>query len=168
MPEQSSLFRQVFHAQNHRVGDDGRDHSGSSAPTPLPRQDHPRAHGTGLRPDGSEIPECLQRGRLLSLSGQSVPVHGHLHSESLPQAETGPPRIPWIAPGSRAPPQGRPQRHPAHGPPGHAHRRDVTAPSSPRPRPRPTEGTAALTPPLGRAHPTAPAPLAGIPASLFR
>ena len=33
----------------------GRDHSRSSGPTSLLKQSHPRAHGTGLCPQGSEI-----------------------------------------------------------------------------------------------------------------
>lgn len=39
----------------HRMGQAGRDHSGSSDPTSLLRQSHPRAHGAGLCPDSSWI-----------------------------------------------------------------------------------------------------------------
>lgn len=42
-------------SQNHRsrMGQAGRDGSGSSGPTSMPEQDHPRARATGLHPDGS-------------------------------------------------------------------------------------------------------------------
>lgn len=39
--------------QKHRMGQAGRDHRESSGPTSLLKQGHPRAHGTGLCPDGS-------------------------------------------------------------------------------------------------------------------
>lgn len=35
------------------MGQAGRDGSGSSGPTSMPEQDHPRARATGLHPDGS-------------------------------------------------------------------------------------------------------------------
>lgn len=39
----------------HRMGWVGREHSGSSGPTSLPKQGHSRVHGTGLHPDGSGL-----------------------------------------------------------------------------------------------------------------
>lgn len=42
-------------SQNHRLGEAGRDHGGSSAPTSLLEQGHSRACNTGLHPDGSGV-----------------------------------------------------------------------------------------------------------------
>lgn len=45
----------IIFSQNHRMGQVGSDHSGSSGPVSLIKQGHLRAHGTGLCPDGSGL-----------------------------------------------------------------------------------------------------------------
>lgn len=58
-------------SQNHRLGKNGRDHTGSSGLPPL-RQDHPRADW--VQDWVQTVLEYLQWGQLQRLSGQSVQV----------------------------------------------------------------------------------------------
>jgi len=58
----------------------GRDLCGSSSPTPLPKQGHPEQVAQDLVQVGLEY---LQRRRLHSLPGQSVPVLRHPQREEI-------------------------------------------------------------------------------------
>lgn len=58
-----------------RAGQVRRNHSGSSGPTSLLRNGHPRAEPQDCV---WVVLEYLQRGRLHSFAGQSVPVHGEV------------------------------------------------------------------------------------------
>ena len=66
-------------SQNHRMIGVGRDHCGSSSPTPLPKQGHPEQAAQHLVQAGLEY---LQRRRLHSLPGQPGPGLRHPQREA--------------------------------------------------------------------------------------
>ena len=72
----------------------GRDLSGSSSPTPLPKQGHLQQSAEDLVQAGLEY---LQRGRLHHLPEQPVPVLHHPHSEEvLPHVEMELPLLEFV------------------------------------------------------------------------
>jgi len=78
--QSGSQEAQTHSSQNHRTLVVGRDLSGSSIPTPMPKQGHPEQ---GAQHRGQVGLEYLQRRRLHSPSGQPVPGLRHPQREEV-------------------------------------------------------------------------------------